>query len=113
MAWVLIAFLVGRPFYGLAQKYNRSMIGYAFLGVFTFLGGMLLASLMLLGIFYIWGEKVFANVNQSVIGASPWLLGILGSLALYNHLKQRWQQGDTRHADIIDEIGNATAPPAE
>lgn len=106
MLGILFIYLIGRPFYDLAQKHNKSEWGYAVLGVVmyyvgTFVGGIAIG----LGSYFL--DIDFESINDLLLSVMAIPFGLFVSWLVYVSLKERWTNDssniNTSEDNILDE----------
>lgn len=103
MLGILLLYWIGKYYYKLAEKYNKSEWGYAILGVFSYYGGTILAGL----ITGIAAELLYPgsieNTNETVLGILMLPFGVLTCYLLYKYLEKTWEKNKPENE--IDKIG--------
>jgi len=89
MLGILFIYLIGKQFYDLAQKHNRSGWGYAILGVFmyylgTFLGGIIIC----LACYSV--DIDFEAINDLLLSLMGMPFGLFVSWLTYYFLKKKF-----------------------
>lgn len=107
LGFVLIFFL-GKAFYDLAEKFQKSQWGYALLGVAVFYGtqlllGVAIAIFMELNNPNYWNE--FDRGSEIGLNLTGLFFSGLFTLLFYNYLRSRWESQPTviKKNDILDD----------
>lgn len=115
MLALILIFFVGKYFFDLAGRYDRSEWGYAILGVITYYAGTFLIGIILgvLGEFAVISDVESIPSVVLTIVAIP--AGALSSYVLYRYLENRWDKptyeppSDVLDSDLINNnSGNVT-----
>ena len=101
MLGILFIYMIGRPFFDLAQKYNKNEWGYAILGVVmyyigTFIGGMAIG----LGCYFLDIE----DTNDLWLTLLVIPLGFFASWLTYTSLKNKWTNDNSNFNTLDDNI---------
>ena len=95
MLGLILIYFVGKAFYDLADKYNKSKWLYAILGVSSYYGGLLLTAFgigLFLGIFF---PEVLESANEMLLSLSSIPFGVLICYLFYYFLKKSWASAPT------------------
>ncbi|HEY0651639.1 MAG TPA: hypothetical protein VGD65_00880 [Chryseosolibacter sp.] len=115
MLALILIFFVGKYFFDLAGRYDRSEWGYAILGVISYYAGTFLIGIVL-GIL---GEfSVITNVDEipnTVLTLLAVPAGALTSFLLYRYLENRWDRPQEQApSELLDsELINQAANDAD
>lgn len=96
---LILIFFVGKAFYELAERYNRSRWGFAVVGVATYYAGIF-ASWFVMGIFSELGIVAFSDFPEAVLGIMAFPFGVLSCWGTYSFLKKQW--GKPKKVDTMD-----------
>jgi|TARA_B100000795_G_C22806499_1_gene445248 hypothetical protein len=102
---MLLIYFVGKPFYKLAIKYERSKWLYAFFGVALYYCGIFLFGFTL-GILMEFGFLEFMiGLNEIVFELICLPFGILVSWGFYNYLNKLWvyESWASENSDLLDK----------
>ncbi|MFD0862169.1 hypothetical protein ACFQ1M_08105 [Sungkyunkwania multivorans] len=105
MLGILLIYFIGRYFYRLAEKYDKSKWGFAIIGVLSYYGGLALFGLTLGVILGLVAPETLDTMNERLLGILLIPFGIGSSWGLYVFLKRRWQKESNLVVDEIDDIG--------
>lgn len=104
MLGLVLVFFVGKYFFDLAGRYDKSEWGYAILGVISYYGGTFLMGIILgvLGEFGV--MRAVEDIPSFVLTILAIPAGILTSFLLYRYLENRWDKPVIQEtpADVLD-----------
>ena len=91
MLGIFLIYFIGRAFYDLAFNFDKNQWGFAIAGVAsyyigTFLGGMIIATIMILS-----SQDALDNTSEMALGFMALPFGILSCWGFYTILKKRWE----------------------
>ncbi|TCI92664.1 hypothetical protein [Tenacibaculum sp. M341] len=106
MLGLLLIYFIGKKFYTLAEDYDKSMWGYAILGVAIYYAGILSFG-VLLGLFMVVLESDFLDTgNELLLSIISIPIGLLSCYILYVILEKKWKKEQPAlGGNLIDEIG--------
>lgn len=106
MLGIILLFVMGKYFYKLAEKYEKSKWGYAILGIVTYYGVFFVAGIIYTLIFFM------NNPLASEDDLSDWSItliclpiGLGGAYLLYYLLEKNWRKNANKGRANIDDIG--------
>ena len=105
MLGLVLLYWIGKYFYKLAEKYNKSEWGFAILGIVSYYGGIVLFSFIIGIVAEIVSPGYFENFNETVFSLLMLPLGILSCYLLYKYLEKTWEKNKPNLNELIDEIG--------
>ncbi|GAB5400405.1 MAG: hypothetical protein Aureis2KO_19900 [Aureisphaera sp.] len=107
MLGLVLIYFIGKNFYTLAEKHNRSKWGFAVLGVVSYYAGAFIFGI-LLGIYIeLWGSMSIDDYSDLALGFMAMPFGILTCIGLYQILKRIWKKETKVDEDLIDDIGKS------
>lgn len=106
MLGIFFIYLIGKPFYQLAEKHNRNEWGYAFLGVLTYYVGTFIGGLAIgLGSYFL--DIDFDGINEMLLNLMAIPFGLFVSWLTYTTLKDKFRDDlsnkNTLDDNILDE----------
>lgn len=107
MIGIFIIYWIGKTYYTLAQKHNRSKWGFAILGpVIYYLGSIIGILLIMLGYFATGSEEMFYEINERLLDFMGVPFGALACWGLYQLLKRKWEQKALmpKQVDVLDNL---------
>lgn len=105
MIGLVLIYFMGKAFYDLAAEYDRSMWGFAILGVVTYYFGTFIGGIVLVIAFELWSTTPIESLSEFTIGVMALPFGLLACAGLYFLLKRIWSKKPTFDPNIIDKIG--------
>ena len=103
MLGFILLYWIGKYFYKLAEKYQKSEWGYALLGIGSYYGGILLAGFFT-GIFVeLLYPGVIENSNETLLGILMLPFGLLSCYVVYTYLEKTWKKNKPKNE--MDAIG--------
>lgn len=111
MLGLLLIYFVGKAFYDLAGKYNKSQWGFAILGVVSYYGGLLIGGFIIGIIMELNSPGYVDDSNSTFLGLLAIPLGVLTCWLTYVLLKRAWSkpkeiERNTLDADLISTEAN-------
>jgi hypothetical protein len=107
MLGLILVYWIGKYFYRLAEDYDKSKWGVAFLGVVSFYVGLLLFGFTI-GIFAeVFSPGFFDDFNETLLSLIAMPFGLFCCYLLYFYLEKDWKKEDPRNNNSIDEIGKS------
>jgi hypothetical protein len=103
MLGVFFIYLIGKPFYELAEKHNRNGWGYAFLGVFTYYVGTFIGG-MAIGLASYFLDMDFDGINDLLLSLMAIPFGLFVSWLTYTTLKDRFTNNTSNKNTLDDNI---------
>ncbi|MBP1838883.1 hypothetical protein [Formosa algae] len=105
MLGLVFLYWIGKYFYKLAEKYNKSKWGFAILGVVVYYAGIILFSFSIALILEILAPGYISDINESLLGIVMLPFGILSCYGLYKYLEKTWKKNQPNTSELLDEIG--------
>ena len=105
MLGLLLLYWIGKYFYKLAEKYNKSPWGYAILGIVVYYGGIFVFSIIVGIMAEIISPLFLETFNETLFGLLMLPFGILSCYLLYKYLEKTWSKNSQDPIELIDEIG--------
>lgn len=106
MIGLFLIYSVGKYFYDLATKHNRSPWPYAILGVVTYYGSQFLLGL-LLGIILVLTNNIYSEDMEIWVTIGGIAMGAGITYLLYQLLKRNWERKavvSTKRDDLLDNL---------
>ncbi|MCH2032113.1 MAG: hypothetical protein MK202_01220 [Tenacibaculum sp.] len=98
---VIILITIAWSYYNLANKYNRSRVGYMLLGLGSYIVVVFLNALS-----YVFLEIISNNIGRSTHRLLSFLIGVLVVILIHFWLEKKWLKKVNVDANkAIDEIG--------
>ena len=91
MLGLLLLYWIGKYYYQLAEKYDRSRWGFAILGIITYYFGVMLFGLIIGVIAEIIAPGYIENMNDLALNFIIMPFGILSTYSLYRLIENRWK----------------------
>lgn len=88
---LVLIYFVGKAFYDLAGRHDKSQWGYAILGVASYYAGILTAG-FLMGIVSELGIVSFYDYSEAVLGIMAFPFGVASCWGTYALLKNQWSK---------------------
>lgn len=107
MLGLLILYWVGKFYYKLAEKHERSKWGFAILGPVTYyLGQVIGVVLIMLGYFISGYEETFYEINERLLDFMGVPFGVLACWGLYQLLKRKWEKQAMlpKQPEVLDNL---------
>ena len=104
MLGILLIYIIGKYFYDLAEKHERSNWGFAILGVLSYYVGTFVAGIIITIALDIWGTISVDDLSDLLLGLIALPFGIITTLAFYHLLKYSWQRKSGVDETIIDHL---------
>ncbi len=106
MFGLILIVVVGKYFYKLVEKYDKSKWGYTILGIISYYIGTVLIG-FLIGAFFLLMDDI---ETVDTIPDSIWTIialpaGLLSCWGVYSFFKKRWEKESLTIKDEINEIG--------
>lgn len=92
MLGLVLLYWIGKYYYKLAEKYNRSRWGFAILGIATYYFGIIFFGLIIAVILEILAPVFFENLSELAFSLLSLPLGIFSTYSLYKLIEKRWEQ---------------------
>ena len=104
MLGLLFIYWIGKYFYELAQKFNKSKWGFAILGLVAYYGSQLIIGFVLglLNEIFELGIDFENNIGLNLLGIP---VGGLCCYFLYNYLEKKWKKEFVNPLAEIEAIG--------
>jgi hypothetical protein len=94
MLGIIFLYWVGKYYYKLAEKYNKSKWGFAILGVASYYSGILFASLLTGFVLAFYAPELIDGINDTLLGILMLPFGFLMTFGLYKFLKMTWAKNE-------------------
>ena len=107
MLGIFIIYWIGKWYYKLAEKHERSKWGFAVLGPVTYYVGQVLGVVLVMLVYVASGnEDAFFNTNERLLDLMGVPFGALACWGLYQLLKRKWQQKALmpKQVDVLDNL---------
>ncbi len=108
MLVIIIIYFIGKYFYKLADKYEKSKWGYAILGIATYYFGSIIIGGMLMGFIDVVFDLNIDFDNSFSLGLIVMPFGILLAILLHWILEKNFKKNKAQNSVSIDEIGTDT-----
>ena len=106
MLGLLLIYFIGKYFFDLAVKHEKSKWGFAILGVVTYYAGTFVAGVIIAVLMEQNKPGSIDEMNDLVLGIISLPFGVAASSALYFILKKNWQKQEHFDVNVIEEIGS-------
>jgi hypothetical protein len=101
---LLLIYFIGKAFYDLADKYEKSKWGYAILGVASYYFGLLLGGFIVGIAVEIFAPGTVTEFSDVALGLMAVPLGLLTCWGIYKLLERNWSNPPIKdNNDILDE----------
>lgn len=102
MLGILLIYVIGKQFYDLAIKHQRSAWGFAIFGVVAYYGGTFIGGL-LLGVLAILIDWNIEGIHDLALGLMTLPFGLFITWLAYILLKKKWENIESNtDSDILD-----------
>lgn len=105
MLGIIFIYFIGKYFYNLAGDYDKSVWGFAILGVLSYYAGTFIGAFFLVIVGDLTGAFIFDESNELVLSLISIPFGILSCWGFYKILERNWGKEEKFNENIIDEIG--------
>jgi hypothetical protein len=102
MLGILFLYWVGKYYYKLAEKYNKSKWGFAILGIASYYSGILIATVITSLILGLYAPQYFESINDTLFGVLMLPFGFLMTFGLYKFLKMTWAKNEPNPDEFIE-----------
>ena len=105
MLGLLILYFLAKPFYKLAERYDRSPIGYAVLAIFLYYVVIFGSSLIGGVVMELSSPGMVDTINESLLGLLFIPFGLVFLFFFYGYLEKRFRsggRGGTPPEDLLD-----------
>lgn len=104
MIGLILFYFIGKQFYRLAEKYEKSNWGFAILGIATYYAGTFIVSLSYYLLAEILESEKMYDIPMPVFRLLVVPFGLLACWILYQNLEHSWQTAKTKpKSDTIDD----------
>ena len=106
MLGILLLFFIGKFFYKLAEKYEKTKWGYAILGIITYYAGTFIYGVAYVFIFFMMYPDAYEDdMNELLMSLTAIPIGIASAYLLYYLLEKNWKKNAEKDRVSIDDIG--------
>ncbi len=105
MLGILLLYWIGKYFYKLAEKYDKSKWGFTVLGIVSYYGGILVFGFSFGIIAEIISPGYLDTVNETALSLLSLPFGALACYGLYKYLNKTWEKNQLINKSKIDDIG--------
>lgn len=105
MLGLLLLYWIGKYYYQLAQKFDKSKWGFAILGIATYYGVMVVVMLIFVLFCLLAGIEFDFEANEMLLSLAAIPFGLAGVYFLYNFLEKKWKKEYVNPLAEIDSIG--------
>jgi len=105
MLGLILLYWIGKNFYKLAEKYDKSPWGFAILGIVVYYSGILICGFIAGIISELVAPGSLDNFNEFLLSLLLLPFGLLGCYILYKYLEKTWEKNKPKTSQLIDEIG--------
>lgn len=113
MLGLIFIYFVGKAFYDLAGKHDKSQWGFAILGVVSYYGGLLVGALVIGIVLELNSPGYVDDSNDTFLGLLAIPLGLLTCWLTYTLLKKAWSKPKEISTNTLDSDLMTTNVPAE
>ena len=108
MLGLVFIYFIGKVFYALADRYDKSQWGFAILGIVSYYFGIFFGG-MIIGVIYEFGlSRSVEDVNEMLLGFMCVPFGALACWGLYKILENRWKEATRSY--LSEEVLDAELP---
>lgn len=104
MLGILLIYFIGKYFYDLAEKHERSNWGFAILGVLSYYFGTFVAGIIITIGLDLWGTISVDDLSDLMLGLIALPFGIATTIVFYHVLKNSWEKKAVADETIIDHL---------
>jgi len=94
MLGLLILYFIAKPFYKLAERYNRSPIGYSVLAIVVYYAATIITGFAILLFVDSVSPGMFIGINDTLLGILFIPFGLLALYFFYNFLEKHFRDND-------------------
>lgn len=108
MLGIVFLIIMGRFFYKLAEKYNKSKFGYVVLGIVTYYGTSIIYGITYVLIYFMVNPDAHEDdISEAFLNLTGIPIGIGGVYLLYYFLERSWKRNKEKEIESIniDDIG--------
>ena len=108
MLGILLIYFIGKHFYDLAIKFNKSKWGFAILGVISYYAGTFIGGIIIVLIYEYGMSKSIDTMNDFVLSLIALPFGILACWLFHYLLKNTWTKSQLKQENekpSIQDIG--------
>lgn len=104
MLGLLFIYLIGKQFYELAARHNKSRWGFAIAGVASYYFGTFIAGIVMVIYLEVWTSSSIEDIDDFMLNLIALPFGALACFGFYKILERNWER-KTVHLDpdILDE----------
>jgi hypothetical protein len=103
MIALILIYFIGKAFYDLAGKFQKSQWGFAILGVVSYYAGILIGGLILGVLIELGVTPYLQDLSDSVYTLIALPLGVLSCWGTYRFLKSQWTSASsTQQNEVLD-----------
>jgi cytosine/uracil/thiamine/allantoin permease len=106
MLGIVLIYFIGKRFYELAERYQKSQWGFAILGVASYYVGTFIGGIAIAIGAELLGTTPIEEMNELTLSLLAFPFGLLAGVVTYQLLKSVWTRKRTAHdqADVLDEM---------
>ncbi len=105
MLGILLLFFIGKYYYKLAEKFKKSKLGFAILGIVVYYVGTIIFGLIFGLIAEIISPGSIDTINEKMLGLIALPFGILACYLVYKYLQKTWKKNEPITNSEINLIG--------
>ena len=111
MLGLILIYFVGKAFYDLAGKYNKSQWGFGILGVVSYYAGLIIGGSLLGVVIEFISPGFIDDTSETLLAVMALPLGVLTCWLTYVLLKRAWSQPKEISRNTLDADLIATSEP--
>ncbi len=106
MLGILLLFFIGKYFYKLAEKFEKSKWGFAVLGIVTYYAGTAIYGIIYVVVYFsIYPDAYEDDINEWSLSLTAIPIGLTFAYVLYYLLEKNWKKNKKEEKSDINEIG--------
>ncbi|CAL2093707.1 hypothetical protein [Tenacibaculum sp. 190524A05c] len=106
MLALILLYFIGKKFYELADKFEKSKWGYAVAGIAIYYAGAIGIGTIIVIILEYFELFNVDSVSDNLLGILIAPFGFISCYVLYIMLEKKWEKEKPQLDNIIEEIGN-------
>ena len=105
MLGLLLLYWIGKYFYKLAEKFEKSKWVFTILGIAIYYVGTFIFAAIFIIVGELYSPGFVDDFNETLLSFISLPFGLLSCFILYKYLKKKWEKSIPKIDDAIAEIG--------
>ena len=110
MLGIILIYWIGKYYYKLAERFDKSKWGFAIVGIATYYGVAIGVGIMIGIVMELLNPGFFDTFNETLFSLLMVPFGLLGCYLLYKFLEKKWKRDYVEPFDLIEDIGKIEEP---